>query len=48
MEFTVSMVFNATAELQAANNYPNIRVTSVGELYYSSTVNFTTHLSSPY
>lgn len=31
MQFTVSNGFNATAEIAAANNYPDIRVTTVGQ-----------------
>jgi len=37
MQFTVSQAFNASTELDDANNYPNIRVFSVGESHYSST-----------
>jgi len=37
MQFTVPQAFNATAEVAAANNYPNIRVMSVGTSHYSST-----------
>eukprot|EP00026_Physarum_polycephalum_P008241 Phypoly_transcript_08320.p1 GENE.Phypoly_transcript_08320~~Phypoly_transcript_08320.p1 ORF type:complete len:348 (+),score=41.52 Phypoly_transcript_08320:40-1083(+) len=35
MQFTVASAFNATEEIQAANNYPDIRVFSVGEATYS-------------
>lgn len=28
MQFTVNVAFNATEEIQAANNYPGIRITS--------------------
>ena len=35
MQFSVNAVFNASEELQAANKYPNIRVSSFCPLYSS-------------
>jgi len=37
MQFTVSSAFNYTEEILAANNYPNIRVMTVGQGTYSQT-----------
>lgn len=37
MQFTVDSAFNYTEEIAAANNYPNIRVFTVGQSHYSST-----------
>eukprot|EP01123_Difflugia_compressa_P004040 TRINITY_DN15381_c0_g1_i1.p1 TRINITY_DN15381_c0_g1~~TRINITY_DN15381_c0_g1_i1.p1 ORF type:complete len:514 (+),score=79.40 TRINITY_DN15381_c0_g1_i1:46-1587(+) len=36
MQFTVHMGFNATAEIAAANNYPNIRVFTAGDSTWST------------
>jgi len=37
MQFTVATAFNASLEIQRANNYPNVRVFTVGTYHYSST-----------
>ena len=38
MQFTVSQAYNATEEIAAADGYPNIRVFTVGDTHFSSTV----------
>ncbi len=47
MQFTVDCGFNATAEAQAANDYPNIRVMTVGTEYYSNVVCISLTLTHP-
>jgi hypothetical protein len=38
MQFTTSMVFNASTEIAKADQYPNIRVFTVGQGTTSATV----------